>query len=109
MRDCVVEFTSVISIPVVAMDENVVHQAFMSETKDVLNKCNPQLCNLSALMETQPMLQPSTLSLHENISNEEIKADHLFSCSFVLALFGLTSCSHMSQVSPFLFLSVCRD
>lgn len=64
LRDCVAEFTSVISIPIAAMDENVAYQAFMSETKDVLNKCNPRLCNLPALMETQPMLRSSLAFYH---------------------------------------------
>lgn len=64
LRDCVAEFTSVISIPIVAMDENVTYQAFMPETKDVLNKCNPWLCNLPALMEAQPMLRRSLAFYH---------------------------------------------
>lgn len=64
--------TSVISILVGEMDEMVAYQAFMSETKDVLNKCNPGLCNLPALMETQLMLQPGILSLHENIEIKEL-------------------------------------
>lgn len=85
LRDCVAKFTSVINIPGVVMDENVAYQAFMSETKDVLNKWNPQLFNLPATMETAHVaLHPGFLSLHEN---EEIKKLIIYSVALLFWLY----------------------
>ncbi len=79
------------------VDELVVCQTFMAETKDVLSESNPRLCYVLSLlvMEAKTAIQPLTVSVLPPSTHKRNNNMTICSITFVVftLLFRLISCT----------------